>query len=79
MSFAGRGVGFVSGVLMIVFETYWFIRWWGMTAGLISLFIPPLAVLFPFVYWFKEGFSLLYFILWVLAWVGMFLGGRGEE
>jgi hypothetical protein len=53
-----------SGILMFIFEMVWFFRWWDVGGLMAAVFIPPLAIAFPFVFLVKEGFSLLYFGLW---------------
>ena len=72
-------IGYISGFLMIVFEIYWFFRWWGLIGAIAGLVIFPLAVLFPFIYLFKEGFSLFYFAVWALGIIGMYLGQKDEQ
>ena len=69
------------GLLIYVFEIYWFSKWWGGIGALVAIMFPPLSVLFPFIYVAKEGFSILYFGLWAVALVAAFVGsesGRAE-
>jgi len=72
-------IGYISGFLMIVFEIYWFFRWWGLIGAIAGVMIFPIAVLFPFIYFFKEGFSLFYFVVWGLGIIGMYLGQKDEQ
>ncbi len=71
----------ICGLLMYVFEIYWFSKWWGGIGALVAIMVPPLSILFPFIYLAKEGFSILYFGLWAVALVAAFVGrksGRAE-
>lgn len=61
-------IGWICQVAVIVFEVYWCYRWWdtgGIIVGLLGG--PIIALFFPFLYWYKEGFSFLYFGLWVIG------------
>jgi len=79
MKYIWRIIGIVCGFLTIAFETYWFFRWWGLVGAIAGFVIIPLAALFPFIYLFKEGFSLFYFGIWALGIIGMYLGQKDEE
>lgn len=68
-----------SGLVMIIFELYWFAQWWGAIGVVAGLLIPPLAALFPFIYLFVEGFSVLYFGVWALGLFGAWLMAQREE
>lgn len=74
-----RAIGIISGFLMVAFEIYWFLRWWGLIGVIAGVMMFPLAVLFPFIYLFKEGFSFFYFGVWALGLVCMYLGQEKEE
>lgn len=78
-----RGIGIavfmICGIVMFVFEIIWFTRWWGGVGTLIGFFVPPVAAFFPFIYLFKEGFSLLYFGLWGLGIIAMGFGFWGDD
>jgi hypothetical protein len=69
-----RGLGYIlavgAGLAMLIFEVVWFYRWWGLLGGLVGL-LPPIAVLFPFIYLVREGFNALYFGLWAASLVGV--------
>jgi len=72
-------IGYICGFLMFIFEIYWFFRWWGLTGAIAGVMFFPLAVLFPFIYLFVEGFSLFYFGLWAVGLIAMYLGQKDEE
>jgi len=72
-------IGYICGFLMVIFEVYWFFLWWGLTGAIAGFVIFPLVVLFPFIYLFKEGFSLFYFGLWAVGLIGIYLGQKDEE
>jgi len=72
----GMALFFASGAAMLVFELIWFHRWWKGLGVVIALFAPPIAALFPFVYLFKEGVSLLYFGVWAAGLVGLFIAAN---
>ena len=74
-----KGIGIISGFLMFAFEIYWFFLWYGLTGAIAGVVFFPLAILFPFIYLFKEGFSLFYFGVWALGIIGMYLGQKDEE
>ncbi|MFP4149823.1 MAG: hypothetical protein ACLFUG_04705 [Nitriliruptoraceae bacterium] len=69
-----RPLGYVlfygAGLILFALEVYWFTVWWGGLGLFIGLFVAPIAALFPFIYLFMEGFSLLYFGLWAVGIVG---------
>lgn len=72
-------IGYISGFLMFICVIYWFFRWWGLGGAIAGVMFFPLAVLFPFIYLFIEGFSLFYFGLWAVSLIGMYLGQKDEE
>ena len=72
-------IGYICGFLMFAFEIYWFFSWWGLTGAIAGVLLFPLAFIFPFIYLFKEGFSLFYFGVWGLGIIGMYLGQQDEE
>ena len=76
-------LGFVlvglSGLVMFGFQIYWFLLWWGPLGVLVGVFVPPLAVVFPFIYLLKEGFSLFYFGVWLAGIVGMAIAAWAQE
>ena len=68
-----------SGLLLYGFEVYWFIQWWGSVGGFIGLFVPPLAIVFPFIYLAKEGFSLFYFATWAVGLSALLIGSSPKS
>lgn len=59
---------------MFGLEVYWLNSWWGSTGVLVGVFgVPLVATIFPFLYWAKEGFSLMYFVIWAAGLVGIVL------
>lgn len=64
----GQAVGWICQTTVLVFEVYWCYQWWdteGLVVGILGG--PIIAFVFPFLYWFKEGFSLLYVSLWIVG------------
>ncbi len=74
MAGVGMVIFWVSGAIMFLFELYWFMQWWELGGVIAAVLIPPLAVVFPFVFLIKEGFSALYFGVWAAGLLGMFVG-----
>ena len=72
-------MAYLPGLVLFLFELYWFSEWWGMGGVIASVAIPPLAALFPFIYLVKEGFSLLYFGLWGVCLLGLMLVASSDE
>lgn len=61
-------IGWSCQIAVIVFEVIWCYRWWGYDGLVIGILGGPvIGFLFPFLYWFKEGFSWFYFGLWVIG------------
>lgn len=58
-------VGWICQIAVIVLEVYWCVVWWD-TGGLIMGILggPVIAVIFPSLYWYKQGLSGLYLLLW---------------
>lgn len=54
---------------------------WGVGGLIVSVVVFPLAILFPFIYLYMEGFSFFYFGLWALWAVStrIYLGWKLEE
>ncbi|PIZ62215.1 hypothetical protein COY16_05025 [Candidatus Roizmanbacteria bacterium CG_4_10_14_0_2_um_filter_39_13] len=68
------------GVYMYIVEIIAFAQWWGLTGIVVSFMIPPLAVIFPFIYWVKEGvFPLTYLTAWIIGLVGAVLAGYASK
>lgn len=78
-----RAVGFLlffgAGAATYVFEIMWFYRWWDTVGAIVGAVAAPVAVLFPFIYLVKEGFSVLYFGLWGIALAGVALVGVVDD
>lgn len=80
MQILGYGLFIVAGLWMWIAEVIAFTRWWDLTGILISVFIPPIAVVFPIIYWVKEGvFPVMYFIVWGVGLLGMFLAAFASK
>jgi hypothetical protein len=76
---AGAVLWGLSGLALVGFQIYWFYHWWGNLGVLAGFLLASLSVAFPFLYLFKEGFSLLYFGIWLAGMVGivgLFVGSR---
>jgi hypothetical protein len=74
----GMVLFFGAGVVMFAFQVQFFYQWWGKGAAA-AFFVPPLAAIFPFIYLFKEGFSLLYFGVWAVGILGMIIASSDDK
>lgn len=74
----GQLLYWTSGIVLFIFEMVWFYRWWDVGGVIVAFFVPPLAALFPFIFLFKEGFSLLYFGVWAVGLLGMYIASQRE-
>lgn len=79
MKSAGNNIWIISGIVMVLFEVFWFYQWWGFAGVIASLVLFPLAAIFPFIYLVKEGFSMLYFGVWGLGILGIILGSEKDS
>ena len=80
MKKVGYGIFLLAGLWMWIAEIIAFTRWWDLAGTLIAIFVPPVAVALPFVYWVKEGiFPLMYFIVWGLGIGGVFLASQSPD
>lgn len=70
----GYGLFTLSGAAMWLFSMYWFLQWWGLLGILAALLVPPLATLFPFIYWWQESFPVVYILIWLVGVLGLALG-----
>ena len=61
----------LSVATMYGFQLHWYFLWWGPLGVLLAFLVPPLCLIFPFVYLLKEGFSLFYFEVSLVGIVGM--------
>lgn len=69
----------LSALAMFGFQVYWFYYWWGKLGALVGLLLASLSAVFPFLYLYKEEFSLVYFAVWgagILGLLGLFAGSR---
>lgn len=71
----GYAVFSLSGLLMWLFQMYWFLEWWGLLGIITGLMLPPLASLFPFIYWWQESFPVAYILIWLAGFMGLLIGG----
>lgn len=70
----------LAGIVMFGLEIYWFLIWWDLIGVVVAVFVPPLAALFPFIYWIKVGvFPLFYFIIWAIGILGMIIAVYSSE
>jgi hypothetical protein len=72
-------IAYASGLIMWGIQTYWFLNWWGITGILIGIFIPPLAAIFPFIYWYMENFTFLFTLLWILAIFSGYMASKKDD
>lgn len=80
MKTLGYSLFLLAGLWMWIAETIAFAKWWDLTGILISVFIPPVAIAFPIIYWVKEGiFPLFYFIIWGVGLLGIFLAALASK
>lgn len=76
MKSASTVVFYLAGFALWAFEMIWFYAWWGGAGVAVAFFIPPLAALFPFIFLFKEGVSVLYFSVWAVGIAAAWHAGR---
>jgi hypothetical protein len=79
---AGLGIAIfvLSGIPMLYFYVVTIYQWWGLVAAVVAFFLPPLAFLFPGVYWFIEGTPpTLYLACWAIGMAGMGLAGLATQ
>lgn len=67
----GWGVFIVAGLLLFLFEIYWFNEWWGGAGIVVAVFVPPIAACFPFIFLALEGLSLVYLGVWAVGLAGV--------
>jgi hypothetical protein len=82
----GKVVGYLmwiaAGILMFIF---WFMamsKWLGFLGSVLAIILSPGIVIFPIVFWIKEGvFPAFYFIVWGVGIVGLIIGSifGGDE
>lgn len=69
----GFGTLLLSSLLLFLLSLYWFYVWWGILGVFAGIVVAPLAAIFPFIFLFKEGFSLFYFGIWIIGIAGRIL------
>lgn len=80
MTKIGYGIFAIAGIWMWIAEIIAFARWWDLVGILVAVFIPPIAALFPLIFWIKEGvFPILYFVVWGAGILGMVLASLGKD
>ncbi len=70
----GFGIFSISGAAMWLFMMYYFLQWWGILGLLAGLLLPPLATLFPFIYWWQESFPVAYLSIWLIGLLALAVG-----
>ncbi|MDO8657589.1 MAG: hypothetical protein Q7K55_02515 [Candidatus Levybacteria bacterium] len=80
MTKIGYAIFAIAGLWMYIAEVIAFARWWDLIGILVAVFIPPVAALFPLIYWIKEGtFPVLYFVVWGVGILGIIMAAFGNE
>ena len=73
------GTVFIASSLALGgFMFYWFYSWWGVLGVIGGIMVPPLIAVFPFIYLYLEGPSLLLFGLWGTGAVAAMIAGIRE-
>lgn len=55
-------------------------QWWDVGGVIAGFILAPGVVVFPLLYWFKEGvFPVMYFIIWGIGVVGLFISRDSSE
>ena len=64
----------VAATVMFLAEVTYCYRWWGTSGIFLGIVTGPIFIVaFPFILYFKEGFSLLYFGAWAAGLFGIFI------
>jgi hypothetical protein len=74
-----RGIGFflilASGAVTWLFMMFALVHWLGLLGFIVSIFVSPGVVIFPFAYWLIEHqFPLTYFVWWGIGILGFAVG-----
>lgn len=70
----GYALFVISGLLLWYFQFRAFAHWWDLTGIIISIFVPPLTIFFPLIFWVKESyFPTSYFVIWGMGFLGIVL------
>lgn len=79
MARVGRLILGASAIVMFLIEEYWFMQWWEAAGVFAAVMIPPLLLVFPFIFLVKEGFSVIYFGVWAAGLLGLFTAAAFDE
>jgi hypothetical protein len=82
MAALGKILMWGGGVVLYLISVYSYYLWFGGLGALAALFIPPLCILFPFVYLFLIGLTpgfLLIVIVWLVSLVGFFMNAAASK
>lgn len=68
-----------AGIVLWFFMTSSFYHWWDVGGVIAGFVLAPGVVLFPLIYWIKEGiFPTMYFIIWGIGIMGLFVTSSSE-
>jgi len=74
LGLTGLAVWILSSFILWLMWLITWVDWLGGFGILIAIFATPGLVIFPFIYWIVENtFPFEYFLLWIIAGVGMML------
>ena len=84
MRLMGKVIGYVmwigAGILTFIF---WFVamtKWLGFLGSVLAIILSPGLVIFPVVFWIKEGvFPVFYFMVWGVGVVGLIIAGLARK
>ncbi len=68
----------LSSLALGGFMFYWFYAWWGVLGVIGGIMLPPLIAVFPFIYLYLEGPSVILFGLWGTGAVAAMIAGIKE-
>ena len=61
----------VLTLVLLSLYVIFFVQWLGVIGLLVALGVPPIFVVFPFVYWVVGGVSVpVVFCMWLPFWIG---------
>ncbi|MDP3792208.1 MAG: hypothetical protein Q8Q89_00565 [bacterium] len=76
----GKFMWFCSGVVLWFFMMSNFYQWWNIEGVIAGFILVPGVVVFPLLYWFKEGiFPIMYFIIWGIGVVGLLIASTSSK
>jgi hypothetical protein len=62
-----------SGIILWFFMMSSFYGWWDIWGVIAAFLLAPGVILFPIIYWVKEGvFPVMYFVIWFIGVLGIF-------